>query len=61
MSSISIQTTVARTGHAKVAMFTLRALAVLAVLLLAAAVEVAAQSYFDPQGEIAVLQSLVAP
>jgi hypothetical protein len=61
MTSFSLNTSARRSGHAKVAMNVIRGLAILTVLLLAAAVEVAAQTYFDPQGVIAASQIFAAP
>lgn len=61
MTSVSLQTSARRSGHSKVATNVIRTLAVLAALLLAAAVEVAARSYSDPQGQFDATQIYVAP
>lgn len=61
MTSLTLNTSARRSGHAKVAMNVIRGLAILSVLLLAAAVEVAAQIYLDPQGAIAASQMFVSP
>jgi hypothetical protein len=60
MSTLSIQNSTLRTSHYKVAINVIRVLAVLGVLLLAAAVEVAAADYFDPQHAATVAQSILA-
>jgi hypothetical protein len=60
MSTLSIQNSTLRTSHYKVAVNVIRVLAVLGVLLLAAAVEVAAADYFDPEHAATVAQSIMA-
>jgi hypothetical protein len=61
MSSLSIQTSVPRSGYSMVGATLIRAVAVLTLLLLAGFVELAAENYFDPQHRIVAAEMSVAP